>query len=555
MSGGTYSLDLTGTNFNGIANYKKVHVVKRTNSGSPWALAGNTTPGTGSNSVPVAHRTGLTGFSEFAITQATAPDPAFSASITNIVFGGIVVNTTKKDSVTITNNSGAPLNIFSVTSSSASFVLCQGDTTIAAGNSATYYIRFKPTTTGAKSGNIIFVSDEPSSPDTIKVSGNSLFTEPTIQASAPCISDTTQSSFKLKWTNGNGTNRIVLIKAASSVNTCPADGNSYTANANYGSGSQISSGNYVVAITSGSSGAKDSVTITGVSIGQTYYVKIFEFNGSGGGENYLTTSAPSDSVTIPSPFASTPGNALSFDGSASYVDLGDPGSLQLSSGTVEAWVKTPGGNSGYRGVVLKVYQYGILIKDDQLVWYDWLLSGYGYDGNWYTGVYLTDNQWHHVAFVFNAPSGAIGTMAMYVDGVNVNLYSGSGYGNYNGYFGANTGYSAQIGGGAGLTGVFNGKIEEVPNLEYDAHERSNSRRYAPYVALIDLRARFRVGTERGLRLNNRRRVWKQQRYACQFAVVGNFDRADRPGHDHGIDRIYFRNSVARHAGVNDDGCV
>ena len=460
LSGGTYSLDLTGTNFNGIANYKKVHVVKRTNSSYPWALAGNTLPGTGSNSAPVGHRTGFTGFSEFALSQATAPDPAFSASISNILFGGIVVNTTKKDSATITNNSGAPLNIFSVTSTSASFVLCQGDTTIAAGNSATYYIRFKPTTTGAKSGNIIFVSDEPSSPDTIKVSGNGLFTEPTIQASAPCISDTTQNSFKLKWTNGNGTNRIVLIKLSSAVNTNPADGSSYTANANYGSGSQVSSSNYVVAITSGSAGAKDSVIITGASIGQTYYVKIFEFNGSGGGENYLTTAAPADSVTIPSPFAPTPGNALSFDGSASYVDLGNPGSLQMTNGTVEAWIKTPGGNSGYRGVVLKVYQYGLLMKDDQLVTYDWQLADFGYDGTWYTGVYVNDNQWHHVALVFSGAQYNIGSMTVYLDGVNIHAAQQYGYGNYNAYYG-NSGYSAQIGGGAGLTGVFNGKIEEV----------------------------------------------------------------------------------------------
>src|ERR1700736_2651861 len=35
------------------------------------------------------------------------------------------------------------------------------------------------------------------------------------------------------------------------------------------------------------------------------------------------------------------GNALSFDGPSSYVDLGNPAALQLTgSMTVEAWVKT-----------------------------------------------------------------------------------------------------------------------------------------------------------------------------------------------------------------------
>jgi uncharacterized repeat protein (TIGR01451 family) len=64
----------------------------------------------------------------------------------------------------------------------------------------------------------------------------------------------------------------------------------------FGSGSQIGSGNYVVY----KSGGSNSVTATGLTPNTTYSVAVYEFNGSNGTENYLTTSpATGNQATLP----------------------------------------------------------------------------------------------------------------------------------------------------------------------------------------------------------------------------------------------------------------
>jgi hypothetical protein len=108
--------------------------------------------------------------------------------------------------------------------------------------------------------------------------------EPTIQASGVNFTSVGQTSMTVNWTNGNGTNRIVLAKQVSAVDSNPADGISYTANTAFGSGSQIGSGNWVVF-----NGTGNSVTVTGLAGGTVYQFAVYEFNGAAGTENYLTT--------------------------------------------------------------------------------------------------------------------------------------------------------------------------------------------------------------------------------------------------------------------------
>jgi hypothetical protein len=67
LSGGTYDLDITAEGFGGIANYSALRILKRENSESAWTLDGSHLAGTGSNDIPILHRSGLSGFSEFAV--------------------------------------------------------------------------------------------------------------------------------------------------------------------------------------------------------------------------------------------------------------------------------------------------------------------------------------------------------------------------------------------------------------------------------------------------------------------------------------------------------
>ncbi len=119
----------------------------------------------------------------------------------------------------------------------------------------------------------------------------SLSSEPTTQTSGITFSNIQQTSMTVNWTKGNGANRLVLVKSGAAVDGIPSDGVSYTANAAYGSGSSI--GTSYVAY----SGTGDSVNITGLTKASRYYVSVYEFNGSAGSENYLTSSAGSGSQT------------------------------------------------------------------------------------------------------------------------------------------------------------------------------------------------------------------------------------------------------------------
>jgi hypothetical protein len=121
--------------------------------------------------------------------------------------------------------------------------------------------------------------------------------EPTVQASDVTFSSIGSTQITINWVSGDGSNRLVLIKAGSQVDSDPVDGISYTANTTFGNGSQIGSGNYVVY-----NGTGNSVTVTGLSANTTYHVTVYEFNGAGGSQNYLTTNpAVNSQLTLPTP--------------------------------------------------------------------------------------------------------------------------------------------------------------------------------------------------------------------------------------------------------------
>ena len=69
--------------------------------------------------------------------------------------------------------------------------------------------------------------------------------------------------------------------------------------------------------------------------GAGYDAAVYEFNGSGGAENYLTPGAPGRAFTPMTP----PGYALQFNGSGSYVAAPNTTALNFPGAfTLEAWV-------------------------------------------------------------------------------------------------------------------------------------------------------------------------------------------------------------------------
>ena len=126
------------------------------------------------------------------------------------------------------------------------------------------------------------------------------------------------------------------------------------------------------------------------------------------------------------------GDALSFDGSTSYVDLGNNSAIKVPLPiTVSAWVKlsnlatyynvlaTDGGPNLYAGVNMLVDTGGAIEID------------YGDDGSGNSGnrrtinstATITANQWYHIVGVIRGPTD----MSIYIDGVDAGgSYSGSG---------------------------------------------------------------------------------------------------------------------------------
>ncbi len=76
LTGGTFTLTLTGTGFYGISVVADLRLVKRQTSGA-WTLPSGSTAiaGTGSTAVPVVGRSGYTGFGEFTIAGDSTQNP------------------------------------------------------------------------------------------------------------------------------------------------------------------------------------------------------------------------------------------------------------------------------------------------------------------------------------------------------------------------------------------------------------------------------------------------------------------------------------------------
>lgn len=117
---------------------------------------------------------------------------------------------------------------------------------------------------------------------------------PSLASSNLSFTMTDESSTTLAWTNGDGSDRIVVIRESAAVSSTPLNNSIYTANSTFGSGDDIGTGEYVVY-----NGNANSTVISGLTAGRTYHATIFEYNCSGGSESYLTPGISSSETTIP----------------------------------------------------------------------------------------------------------------------------------------------------------------------------------------------------------------------------------------------------------------
>ncbi len=119
-----------------------------------------------------------------------------------------------------------------------------------------------------------------------------LDTEPSVASSAILFTNITGQSMRINWTNGNGARRLVIARRASAVSFVPVDGNDYSANAAFGSGTLLGASNYVVY-----NGTGNFVDVTNLSQSTTYHFSIFEYNGANTSANYRSVGTVANRTT------------------------------------------------------------------------------------------------------------------------------------------------------------------------------------------------------------------------------------------------------------------
>ena len=134
-------------------------------------------------------------------------------------------------------------------------------------------------------------------------------TPPCAPAAAPAVSAAQGTataaaggtgSLTFGWQPGDGTRRLVVVRPAQAVAAVPADATDYAANARYGLGAALGADEYAVY-----DGPGSSVTVTGLTVGATYYAAVYEATGSGCTAAYRTVTPATASAAVPAPPAAT----------------------------------------------------------------------------------------------------------------------------------------------------------------------------------------------------------------------------------------------------------
>ena len=313
----------------------------------------------------------------------------------------------------------------------------------------------------------------------------------------------------LQWTNGNGEDRLVLLKQATSFDTTnvPADGVMYSADTVFQEGSQVGNKSYVVYI-----GSSNSVTVTGLLSGRDYIAAVYELNDLSVQPQYKTVSPAEGTIVTTTPlilvpqtstgsatnisattatlsatlsteygqtdfgfnYGPTPGYgyrsatdtvddhsvALLFDAADSNKVVVPAGinlsTIDAGSFTVMAWAKRyPNGGSniilgqGIAGGTDETLQFGF---GDSSSGNTFVFGFYNDDLNSGTG--YTDTLWHFWAGVFDSYTN---TRSIYRDGVLIASDHPTGSFGYE-----NNGDPVVIGANSyANNGYFNGKISQV----------------------------------------------------------------------------------------------
>ena len=115
------------------------------------------------------------------------------------------------------------------------------------------------------------------------------------QATSVTFGATGETSMVVNWTKGDGDKSLVVVKAGSAVDAVPVFGADYTSATTVFSPGMVTLGDNVVVY----SGDASTVTVTGLTIGTTYYVAVYAYNTARFCYNTASPARDSKRTTTP----------------------------------------------------------------------------------------------------------------------------------------------------------------------------------------------------------------------------------------------------------------
>ena len=112
-------------------------------------------------------------------------------------------------------------------------------------------------------------------------------------------------------------------------------------------------------------------------------------------------------------FSTTNNGSIVFDGTDDFISCGNASNIQITVGTIGAWIRANNGNSGYNGIIAKQFAWGLFVGDNLLVTFDW-----GNNVQRSTGITVGNSTWNFVAMTFTETIGTPTNNAIiYLNGV------------------------------------------------------------------------------------------------------------------------------------------
>ena len=296
-----FTMTVNGKNFNANSKVYLNNIAVTTTYVSPTELTANILPSNIATvgTYPVKVINGTTSSNNINFTVKASITPTVTAAVESLNFPHSVFNTPSAvlnyqvNAVNLTSDVvvNAPTN-FEISLSnnsgfSSSLTLARNiSTKTLATQPSTIYVRKKQDAPiGIYNVNISHTTGGTSIVEQVSLNAVVIAVEPTTQSTWLNFTEVTSNSFKIDFTSGGGTRRMIVLRAAAAVTSLPVDGFTYPSNAVFGGGAEIGTGNFVVYADTG-----NSVTVTGLEPETRYYISVVEYNGViSGTENYLTT--------------------------------------------------------------------------------------------------------------------------------------------------------------------------------------------------------------------------------------------------------------------------